>query len=355
MSLCSSSWVGVAGTVLLLLAGAVAPARSETLNLLIWESYISPEVIQRWQALTHTDVSQVYFDSGDKRDSILSNPASMIDLAIIENARIGPLGEHGLLSALDPQRLPNLTLIDPKWRTACGSYGAAYLWGIDGILYRRDKLAVAPASWPDLLQPAPWLQGHIAMLKDDDDLLAAPLSFLKRPTNTDNIDDLKRAFAVLKAQAPSVLTYDYVVTAQRASGFDGKIYMALGYTGDQVTLNRNAGGSASWHFAIPREGSVMWADCLAVVNRSRHRELALKFINFVNEPENAAENALYLKLPTPNRGALRLLPEAVRADPEIYPSAETMALSQLRGRVPAATLQLRRRIVSALTSSNDAR
>ncbi len=353
MALRFSSRICAAGTVLLMLAGAAAPARSQTLNLLIWETYISPRVIERWKALTHTDINQVYFDSGDKRDSMLSNPGSMIDLAIIENARIDPLGERGLLTALHTQSLPNLAFIAPRWRDACGPYGAAYFWGTDGILYRSDKVAVAPTSWPELLQPATGLRQHVAMLKDDDDLLAAPLSFLKRPTDTDDTGDLRRAFAVLEAQAPSVLTYDYIMTAQQQPAFAGKIYMALGYTGDQVALNRDAAAMNAWHFATPHEGSVIWVDCLAVVDKSRHRDLALKFIDFVNAPENAAEDALYLKLPTPNEAALRLLPDAMRTDPEIYPAADIMARSRLRRRVPATTLQLRRRIVSALVSSND--
>ena len=354
MALCLSPLVRAVGIILLMLAGAGAPARSETLNLLIWESYISPKVIERWKASTHTDINQIYFDSGDRRDSMLSNSGSTVDLAVIENARIGPLGGRGLLTALHQQELPNLALIAPQWREACGPYGAAYLWGTDGILYRSDRVAAAPTSWSDLLQPAASLHQHIAMLKDDDDLLAAPLSFLKRPTNTDDTDDLRRAFTVLKAQAPSVLTYNYVITAQQEPAFDGKIYMALGYTGDQITLNRNAAASGAWHFTTPREGSVIWADCLAVIDRSPHRALALKFIDFINEPENAAENARYLKLPTPNQAAMLLLPEAMRTDPEIYPQADIIARSQFRGSIPAATLQLRRRIVSALVSSNDA-
>ncbi len=339
---------------LLLLAAAAAPARAQSLTLLIWEAYVSPHLIQLWKQRTHTDINQIYFDSGDERDSMLSNLNSTVDLTIIDGARIGMLGKRGLLAELRQDTVANLALIAPRWRDACGPYGAAYFWGTDGILYRSDKLPLPPRSWQDLLHPAAAMDRHVTMLKDDDDILAAPLSFLGKPSNTDNVDDLRQAFALLKAQGPAVLTYDYIVTAQQEPAFRGRIYMGMGFTGDRSLLNREPGAMDAWHFATPREGSVIWTDCLAVLAKSPHRALALQFIDFLNEPANAAENSVYLQMPTPNTAALKLVPEAIRNDPEIYPSAEVIARSQLKGVLPAATLQLRRRIVSALVNADDA-
>lgn len=336
-----------------MLLGAGEPARSQSLNLLIWESYLSPRLIERWKALTHSDINQIYFDSGDKRDAILSNPNSIVDLTIIDDSRIGRIADSGLLSKLPQNKLPNLALIGSRWQDKCGHYGAAYFWGTSGILYRSDKVPVHPTSWRDLLQPADFLKQHIAMLKDDDDLLAVPMHFLNKPANTDNVEDLRRAFLLLKAQAPAVLTYDYIVTIQKNAPFTDKIYMALGNLGDQTTLNRDPSAGNAWRFVTPHEGSTIWMDCVAVVDRSLHRKLAMQFINFINEPDNAAENARYLKMPSPNAAALPLLPDAMLHDPEIYPMPDVIARSTFRGPLPEATLQLRRRIVSAVISAND--
>ena len=337
-----------------MLAAAAAPARSETLTLLIWDTYISPRLIERWKQRTHSEINQIYFDSGDKRDSILSNPNIMVDLAVIDGARIDVLGKRGLLTDLHREGLPNLALIAPRWQNSCGHYGASYFWGMAGILYRADKVPAVPNSWSDMLHPAPAMNQHIAMLKDDDEILAMPLSFLGKPTNTDNLDDLRSAFGLLKAQAPSVLTYDYVATVQHNPPLMERVYMALGSTGDDTLLNRDPHAMNAWHFAVPKEGSIIWMDCLAALDKSAHRDLALKFIDFLNEPANAAENSIYLKMPTPNAAAMPLLPEAIRNDREIYPAPEIVARSQIKGPSAAATLQLRRRIVSALVSVNDA-
>lgn len=341
------------GSAFLMLLGAGGPAHSQSLNLLIWEGYISPVLIERWKALTHSDINQIYFDSGDKRDAILSNPNSMVDLTIIDESRIGRVANRGLLSELSRDKLPNLALIGSRWQEQCGRYGAAYFWGTSGILYRSDKVPVHPTSWRDLLQPADFLKQHIAMIKDDDDLLAVPLHLLNKPANTDNIDALRGAFAILKAQAPAVLTYDYIITIQQNPAFEDKIYMALGNLGDQAALNRDPRAGNAWHFVTPREGSNIWMDCIAVVDRSPRRQLAIQFINFLNEPRNAAENARYLKMPTPNTAALPLLPDAMLHDAEIYPAPDVIARSSFRGPLPEATSQLRRRIVSAVMSAND--
>ena len=48
-----------------------APAYAETLNLLIWESYIDQKILDRWTEKTGVGVHQVYYDSGDARDEVL--------------------------------------------------------------------------------------------------------------------------------------------------------------------------------------------------------------------------------------------------------------------------------------------
>ena len=52
------------------------------------------------------------------------------------------------------------------------------------------------------------------------------------------------------------------------------------------------------------------------------------YINFLNEPNVAAENIEYIQYSTPNDGALALLDEEVSSNPISYPDAETLANTQ---------------------------
>ena len=190
---------------LLWLLGLPLPLSAEPLQLYTWEGYFSGTLLQRWAKIADR-VQEIHFDSGDVRDATLAGGDADIDLVVINAVSANRLGRDGLLLRLDERNIPALREIDPRWRNSCGDYAVPYVWGTLGLLYRADRLATAPDSWRQLLQPAAALDGHIAMLEDHDDLLVPPLITLGAAINSNDQALLKRSFALLKAQAPAVLT-----------------------------------------------------------------------------------------------------------------------------------------------------
>src|SRR5688572_12460423 len=82
-----------------------APGHAETLNLLIWESYIDQNILDRWTEKTGVAVHQIYYDSGDARDEILSDPGSNIDLAVIGENGAYLFGKRGVLEPLSERNV----------------------------------------------------------------------------------------------------------------------------------------------------------------------------------------------------------------------------------------------------------
>lgn len=326
-------------------------AAAEPLRLYTWEGYFSDTLLQRW-AKSHPPLQEIHFDSSDVRDATLARGDATLDLVVINEVSATRLGQDGLLTRIEPHRLPHLAELDPRWRHSCGDYAVPYVWGTLGLLYRSDRLAKAPDSWQSLLQPAPALRGHIAMVEDHDDLLVAPLITLGGAINSSDPDLLRRSFALLKAQAPAVLTYQYVVSALRNPAYSDLIDLALGYSGDQHLLNATTPGQP-WRFVTPREGSLLWVDCLAVPSNSPHQAAAERFIDFLNEPHNALLATEELHLGTPNAGAARLLSAELRQDPSLFPPEDVLAHSQLFREGPPDTFQTRQRIGSALVSRHE--
>lgn len=83
-----------------------------------------------------------------------------------------------------------------------------------------------------------------------------------------------------------------------------------------------------------KKGSNLWADYLVVLEKSDKKDLARAFVNFLNEPENAAQLAQYVYYATPNLAAEKLLPAAFLADPIIYPPADVLAKSEVFRALP---------------------
>lgn len=339
-----------------LLFPSATPHAAETLNLLNWEEFLSEAVIERWEAETGVHIQQVYFDSGDKRDEVLAKPDHRIDIALTELISGDRFGKRGLLDPIDPQSVPNLEHLAKRWTNSCGAYGVPYLWGTLGIAYRADRLAVAPHSWADILEPKNRDEPHIIMMEDHEDILAGPLLYRQRSINTSNTEELKAAYDLLLAQSAAVLTYEYAITSLGSQHNRNKADMALAYSGDQQVLNAIEGVEGEpWRYVVPEEGTLLWVDCLSIPANGAQKALAYRFLDFINDPQVAALNAAELGVATPNAAAEALLPEAVRQDPTIYPPESVLENSQVYAPRPLEATQTRRRIISALMNTHDAR
>ena len=339
-----------------LLFPSTAPHAAETLSLLNWEEYLSEAVIERWETETGVKIQQVYFDSGDKRDEVLAKPDHQIDISLTELISSNRFGERGLLEPIDLAALPNLKHISQRWRDSCGAHAIPYLWGTLGIAYRTDRMPVAPQSWADLLQPTRSDEPHIIMMEDHEDILAGPLLYRQHSINTSSNDELKTAFDLLTAQSSAVLTYEYAITSLRSQRYLDKADMALAYSGDQQVLNEVEGVEGEpWRYVVPKEGTLLWVDCLAVPAKGSKKELAYRFLNFISDPQIAALNAADLGVATPNAAARTLLPAEISDDPTIYPTDVVLQNSQIYEPRPMQATQTRLRIISALINAHDAR
>jgi spermidine/putrescine transport system substrate-binding protein len=126
--------------------------------------------------------------------------------------------------------------------------------------------------------------------------------------------------------------------------------MALAYSGDQHVLNDKAGTPGVWRYAVPKEGTLSWLDCMAVTAGSPRKALALQLLDFIGSPESAAANAEALTMPTANEKALDLIPAEMRSNQEIYPPADILAKSQYQKELSVQSIQTRRRIISSMAN-----
>ena len=119
--------------------------------------------------------------------------------------------------------------------------------------------------------------------------------------------------------------------------------MAMVYNGDALMVQE-------FHedivFVVPDEGTNLWVDYLTLSSTARNPDLALAFINFLNEPEHAAQLAEYLYYPTSNKSAEKLLPAEFLEDTQIYPDEAVLAKSETYGKLPARATKRRNELFS---------
>jgi len=263
-------------------------------------------------------------------------------------------GKNNLLIGISESMVPNIANIDKRWKESCGNFGVPYFYGTVGILYDITQNASPPNSWADLLSPSKEHQGHVGMIKDMTDTLIPPLLYLGYNLNSEKEDELKKAYQLLRQQAPYVASYDYVLTAVQEKG-DRKqtIHLALGFSGDQYTLN-DLTGTDNWSYVIPQEGTALWVDCISIPRQSTNQKSALAFLNYLSTPQVAADNTEDIYSPTTISAARKLLSNETANDTDLFPEEEELSNAQMYRILSDSNLQLRRRNLNTLVKQHDA-
>jgi spermidine/putrescine-binding protein len=171
------------------------------------------------------------------------------------------------------------------------------------------------------------------MLDDARETLGAALKWKGLSVNTVDPAPLAAAQRSLIAQRPLVRAYN-------SSNFEdvllsGDVWLAQGWNGQ---FARAIAQDTDIRYVIPKEGTALFLDSLAIPRGAPHPELAHAFLDFVMEADVAAEICRTMQYSSPNRAALALLPPAIRDNPAIFPPPEVVARTEIIEDIGAATV-----------------
>ena len=208
------------------------------------------------------------------------------------------------------------------------------MWGIDAIGYNVQTLkAIAPdapvGSWSLILDPkwaAKFKDCGISILDAPDEVVSVVLIYLGKDPNSINPADLKAVEEVLGRIRPYVRMIN---SSQYIDSLaNGDICLALGWNGDILMAKRRAeeaGQGVQIGLGLPKEGSVVWFDMLAIPADAPHTDNAYALINYLMRPDVAAANSKLVHYANGNAASLPLLDPTIRNDAGIYPTKDVTA------------------------------
>ena len=131
--------------------------------------------------------------------------------------------------------------------------------------------------------------------------------------NTTNQSEIDRAYDKLLQLTPNVkaILGDEIMSYM----INNETPLSVVYSGQASEMTSS---NEHLHYVVPARTNI-WYDNLAIPKTSKNTKAAYAFINFMQEPENAAANAEYVGYSTPNVKAEALLPAEVREDKAYYP------------------------------------
>ena len=309
---------GLGASLVVLLSGFVRS--EEVLSLLVWEAYISPSVIEAFEAQTGIRVEINFFRNDPQRSLLISASPEAYDLTLLDRADLSHYRDLKWIAPMNLTLIPNRQHLDAQWIDS-QELGLAYTWGTTGIAYRADKLEAAPSKWSDLLDPSPALRGKLSMINEAEEIFISTLKYMGLEMKELSLQTIDLAYDILSTQRPYVRYSNEPL--DRHNGFvTGELLAGMAYSGDAAFLNRHF--NSNIHYVLPAEGCILWADYWVILAKSPNRENAHKFLDFINTPKYARDNIQFISNATTNKAAYQLLSEEEKNNPTIYPSQKAL-------------------------------
>jgi spermidine/putrescine-binding protein len=295
----------------------------QKLNVYNWSDYISddPDLIAEFEKRTGAKVQYDNYASEAELETKLLTGGGGYDVIFPSDKSMVALVAKDLLAEIDKDQLPNFKHLDPKFLGAPydpqNKYSVPYFWGTVAVGIRTDHVKKDVKGFEVLFDEE--YKGRITMLDDAENVVAAVMLHLGHPMNSTDDRHLAEVKELLVKQKPLVQAYTSDIYKEKL--ISGEAWVALGWSGD---ILQAAAENENVKAIVPETGTMIWVDSMAIPADAGNVPLAYEFINFLLDPEIAAQNAEWVQYPTPNVAAKKLLSAETLENPAIYPSDEVL-------------------------------
>ena len=322
----------------LAMLGANAGAEPRQLNILGWGDYFDPRVLDEFTAATGT---RIMYDTYSTREALEARLRTTgdYDLLVIPGPALRTLVASGVLQKLDRLKLSNFNNLWPEIMARLAAfdpgnqYAVPYLWATEGLAYDVEQAKAKlgqdlPDSLDFLFRPdrvAPFVECGVSVPDSAEELFALALRDLRLDPGSKNPSDLRRAADLLVAMRRNVKKLNAADSAGALA--NGDVCLALASSGDAQQARartREGGGGVDIGYAIPKEGTLMSIDALAIPKNAPHAEAAHAFINFLLRPEIAARNTNATKFANGVLASKSLIAKDIAENKSIYPDPSAM-------------------------------
>lgn len=296
--------------------------KKESLIIYNWGDYLDPKLISKFEKQTGYHVVYETFDSNEAMFTKIKQGGTAYDITFPSEYMVSKMRKANLLEKLDLKKIPNLNNIGPyflhKSFDRNNSYSVPYFWGTLGIVY-NDKFVKKGSitTWDDLWKKK--YHHQILLVDSARDAMGMALASLGYSMNTTSSLQLKLAQTKLENLGPNIKAI--IADEMRMYLVQNEAAIGVTWSGEAHEMMED---NPHLHYVVPSQGSNLWFDNFVIPKTAKNKSAAYKFINFMLQPQNAAQNAEYVGYATPNIAAQQLLPKKIRDDRQFYPDEKTL-------------------------------
>ena len=285
-------------------------------NVYMWSDYMSQDVVDKFTEETGIKVNFSYMSTSEEAAAkITSGGGEQYDLVMPCDADMTSLIEGGYLEEINLDNIPNFENLGDAYKyrefDPENKYAIPYFMNYVYVIYNKDTCPVEITSYEDLLDPQ--LKGQIASVTGPRNLFPIALVSLGYDPNSTNDKEIEEAYEWLQDYVPNVAGFDsdsaekllingaasvgFVFDGQATRAFDAMDNLEVADLSDPIQLGVD-------EFVIPKG--------------AKNKENAEKFLNFLLDAENMAENLQDDNFYScPNEAAVELMPDSYKKHPAI--------------------------------------
>jgi spermidine/putrescine transport system substrate-binding protein len=296
--------------------------KTPELKIYTWADYFKPELLQRFEKEHGCRIIIDTFESNESMYAKIKAGASGYDLLTPSSYFVKIMNNQGYLMPLDHSQLPNLKNVDADYLKIAMDpqmqHSVPYMLTNTGIAYLKSKVQNFSPSWTMFNQAA--LKGRMTMLNDMRETIGAALKSLGYSLNTRNDKALEAARDAVIAWKRNLAKFE---SEQYKGGIaSGEFLLVHGFSGDILQVQKE---NPDIQFVIPTEGTSISCDDLVILKAAKEAKLAHEFINFIHDPEVAAENTNFLSYVCPNQASYPKVSKELRDNPAVFLAPEVKA------------------------------
>lgn len=329
----------VAGTLMAISAGSLAA--DKTLHVYNWSDYIAPNTVADFEKQTGIKVVYDVFDSNEVLEGKLMAGSTGYDVVVPSSSFLARQLQSGVFQPLDKSKLPNYKNLDPDLMKKLEQHGPGnkyaipYLWATTGIGYNVEKVKAALGkdapvnSWDLVLKPEnleKLKSCGVSFLDAPEEIFATVLNYMGKDPNSSDAKDYTAATDLLLKLRPSIR---YFHSSQYINDLaNGNTCVAIGWAGDILQAKKRAveaKNGVDIAYSTPKEGALAFFDTLAIPKDAKNLDAAYQFLNYLMDPKVMANISNSVYYASGNKASVPFVDEAIRNNPGVYPTPDTMA------------------------------
>ncbi len=292
--------------------------------------FLHAGLLEQFTAETGIPLAMSFASSGeDMLAELTQSNHGRYDLVLSSSSVLQQLIGYGRMAPLDRSALPSLGNLMPRFASGRKGgllYAVPVCWSLLGITVNRS--VVTPNyidSWNFLWDGS--YNGKLLLPADFRTSLGIALLSLGHSVNSSDAAQLAEAMGRLKELAARAAFFTSVDS--REHFMNGSVQIGITFNQKWATEN-----DSPYAFIMPQGKSVIITWLLAMPKTVERQQEAFTFVEFMLRPDIAARLSAETGYGTVNKNALKLLPEAVRSNPKIYPPEEVMDRIETEAALP---------------------